>query len=732
MKKNLLLLVLAFPLLFSLDSFGQQGFELDPLIAKKARGAIVIDGVLDEEDWNLALPTDEFFQYYPADTSMAEAQTQVRITYDENFIYVGAIMQNKGPRSYVSTSLRRDFRGEQNDGFTIVFDTFLDRTNAYTFGVNPYGVQREGLVANGGLGPADLSLAWDNIWFAEAKIYDGYWIAEIAIPFKSIRFSENSTKWNANFYRMDSEYNERSTWAPIPKNYSMIGLAFAREIHWENPLPSPGSNISLIPYAAGGISKNYLEETPTNRNFSMGGDAKVAIGPALNLDLTFNPDFSQVEVDQQVTNLDRFEIFFPERRQFFLENADLFSDFGMSRARPFFSRRIGVDRDENTGQNIQNRIILGGRVSGKIDNNWRVGLLNMQTDKIPESGVESKNYTVAAVQRKVFGRSNIGLIMVNQESFDLNTSNNYNRLVGLDYNLASIDNKWSGKFFFHKSIEHENPDNSFAAHGRLLYDDLNWTASLTYTKVGENYNPEVGYTPRTNFSQASPQIGYRWFPKSTLINRHGPTVNLDFIWNQEYGMTDQDHSISYNVQFQSLASFSVSANNTYTYLFFSFDPTNTGGERLAAGSDYQNWMYNISFRSNFRLPFSYSINGSTGEYYNGTRDNLRASVNWRFGYSGTISLDANYNKLRLPEPYNDADLFLIGPKFDFTFSRSVFWTTFVQYNNQIDNVNINTRFQWRYRPVSDLFIVYTDNYFPDQWMSKNRALVLKMTYWLNM
>ena len=731
MKKNLFLLVLAISFFVAPDSFGQQGLELNPLIAKKARSPIVIDGVLDEADWDLAIPTDQFFQYYPADTSMAEAQTQVRITYDDNFIYVGAIMQNKGPRGYVSTSLRRDFRGEQNDGFTVTFDTFLDRTNAYQFGLNPYGVQREGLVANGGLGPGDLSLAWDNVWFAEAKIYDGYWVAEMAIPLKTLRFKEGSTKWNANFYRIDSEYNERSTWAPIPKNYSMISLAFAREIIWDEPLGSPGSNIAVIPFSAGGVSKNYLGGTPTNRNFSMGGDAKVAIGPALNLDLTFNPDFSQVEVDQQVTNLDRFEIFFPERRQFFLENADLFSDFGMQRARPFFSRRIGVDRDENTGQNIQNRIILGGRLSGKIDNNWRVGLLNMQTDKIPESGVASKNYTVAALQRKIFGRSNIGMIVVNQESFDVNKTNNHNRLVGLDYNLASNDNKWSGKFFFHKSFEHENPDESFAAHGRLLYDDLNWTASLTYTKIGENYNPEVGFTPRTNYSQASPRLGNQWFPQSTLVNRHGPTIDLDFTWNQEYGMTDQDHSLRYEVRFQSLANFSVSAKQTYTYLFFSFDPTNTGGARLAADTEYRNWIYDIGFRSNLRLPFSYTINASTGEYFNGTRDNVRASVNWRFGYSDTISLDANYNKIRLPEPYNDADLFLIGPKFDFTFSRSVFWTTFVQYNNQIDNVNINTRFQWRYRPVSDLFIVYTDNYFPDQWMSKNRALVLKMTYWLN-
>lgn len=704
----------------------------------KTSQQIQLDGVMDEPVWQGLKPQTHFMQYFPADTSLAKAQTEVWVTYNDQFIYIAAKLHHAGSKDYVSTSLRRDYRGEQNDGFTVVFDTFEDKTNAYSFGMNPYGVQREGLVANGGNASSDLDLAWDNVWFGEARIYDDYWIVEMAIPFRTLRFKDGGKSWNVNFYRLDSYYNERSVWSPIPRNYPLISLAFMGSMEWEQPLGKPGSNISLIPFTAGGVSQNYLAGTPVRTNLSAGGDAKIAVGPALNLDLTYNPDFSQVEVDQQVTNLDRFEIFFPERRQFFLENADLFSSFGTNRIRPFFSRRIGVDRDETTGQNIQNRILFGARLSGKLDNNWRLGFLNMQTDKIPEAGVDSQNFTVAALQRKVFTRSNIGVIMINRENFDYQKAgfeikpDAFKRVVGIDYNLASADNRWTGKFFVHKSFQDNNPDDSYTAHGRIQFDNLNWTASVFFSKVGENYNPVVGFTPRRDFNHFGPRVGYTWFPKSNWINRHGPTIDLDYLWNERYGLTDQDHTLSYRIQFQSQALINVGVRYNYIYLFFPFDPTNTGGLRLPSDTDYGYILYTLFYHTDYRKPVSLTLNGSTGDYFNGSRDNVSASINWRFGYLGTLALATNYNRIRLPEPYNSADLLLVGPRFDLTLTKSVFWTLFVQYNNQIDNININSRFQYRFRPVSDFFLVFTDNYFPDTFLSKNRAVVAKFTYWLNL
>ena len=415
---------------------------------------VVIDARMDDPVWQEADIATHFMQNFPYDSSEAIAQTEVRMAYDNDFIYVIAKMKNNGPRKYVTPSLRRDFRGQAFDSFSVILDTYQDKTNAFLFGINPFGVQREGLISGGGGGAGGgggggrggsggssiFSLSWDNKWYSEARVAEDYWMVEMAIPFKSIRFKEGLSAWYINFYRIDSHTGERSTWSPIPRNFSIINLAFSQELIWDNPLSNPGSNISLIPYAALTTSKDFGEGLPSETTFTAGGDAKVALTPALNLDLTINPDFSQVEVDRQVTNLDRFEIFFPERRQFFLENADLFASFGSSGTRPFFSRRIGIALDTATGQNIQNQLYFGARVSGKIDNNWRIGLMSVQAAQENDIFLPSTNYTVVSVQRKVLARSNIAMLFVNKQAFQDSIGADftfspmaYNRVFGIGF-----------------------------------------------------------------------------------------------------------------------------------------------------------------------------------------------------------------------------------------------------------------------------------------------------------
>lgn len=729
-----------FLFVFISPAFGQgdDAIKYPPLNSEKISTTIVLDGVLDEEVWDSEDWASDFHQIFPSDTSLANAQTKVRIVYDDKFLYIAAVMYNIGPRDrYVSTSLRRDFRGEQNDGISFVLDTFNDKTNAFQFGVNPYGVQRESLIANGGTVASDLNLAWDNKWYSAAKIYEDHWIVEIAIPFSTLRYNEKAINWNVNFYRIDSEYNERSTWTPIPRNFSVIALAFSRKLIFPEPLTKGGANISLIPYTAVATDRNSIAGTSTPLRPSFGGDAKLGIGPALNLDLTINPDFSQVEVDQQVTNLDRFEIFFPERRQFFLENADLFADFGTQNARPFFSRRIGVDRDELTGQNVQNQILFGSRLSGKLNEDWRVGLMNMQTANDMERGISGKNFSVAALQKKVFSRSNIGMIFINRESlsqlgeasfFD---PDEYNRLVGLDYNLASADNRWTGKFFYHRTFEKENLANTGAFHSELNYNDLHVSARLSYSDIGENFDPKVGFNPRNDFKRITGGYGYVFFPKSKLINRHGPGVESELTWNAQLGRTDELHNLFYEVQLQSQSRFQISYNNRYTYLFNDFDPTRTRGEPLLSGTDYRNSLFGFRYIGNPRKVLFFTFRGEMGQYFTGDIKTLQGAMNWRLGYLANISMNFSYNNITLPEPQNSANLFLVGPRIDLTFTKDLFWTTFLQYNNQIDNLNINTRLQWRYAPVSDFFLVYTDNYFPGTFVSKQRALIMKLNYWFN-
>ena len=707
--------------------------------AFKLKQPITLDGVLDEEIWKDAEGWNgDFTQFFPSDTSLSKVPTRVKVAYDDTNIYLAAIMENRGPRKYVSTSLRRDYRGEQNDGISFSFDTFNDGTNAYQFGVNPYGVQREALVSNGGSRPDDLNLAWDNKWYSEAKMMENHWQVEVVIPLSTLRFSEGAQSWNVNFFRVDSDANERSTWGPIPRTNLIFSTAFLRKMIFEEPLQKKRTNISLIPYVAGRTSKNFLENSGEPLRPAIGGDAKIGIGPAMNLDLTFNPDFSQIEVDQQVTNLDRFEIFFPERRQFFLENGDLFDNFGQPRSRPFFSRRIGVDIDSATGQNVQSKIIYGARLSGKLNENWRLGAMNMQTATDEEAGIVGKNFTVFALQRRVFERSNIGLIYANKETLALDDfqqlfdPNAYNRLLGIDYNLNSADGKWTGKAFYHRSFESVKVDKPYSFNAYLMYTDLHWNWTFSVQDVGKSFNPEVGFAPRKDFKLINPNVTYLFYPKSKNINRHGPKLEFESYWNETLGTTDRDINLGYLIRFNSIAELVITQKNRYVYLFKDFDPTRSGGKPLAAGTDYTFRNFLVEFKSSPRKKLNVNLVGEFGEYYTGSIQRITSQTGLRIGYLANISMNFNYARIRLPQPQRDADLILVGPRIDLTLTKELFWTTFVQYNSQIDNMNINTRIQWRYAPASDFFLVYTDNYFPGDFLPKQRSLVFKLNYWLNL
>ncbi|MBX7125372.1 MAG: carbohydrate binding family 9 domain-containing protein [Cyclobacteriaceae bacterium] len=722
--------------------------QLPGLKIRKAQHPIVLDGKMEEADWLEADIATHFKQVFPFDSSFSKAQTEVRMTYDDHNIYVFAVMYNREPRKYVTASLRRDYRGPGNDGFSMTIDTYKDKTNGFLFGVNPFGVQREGLVANGGNGQEDLNLSWDNKWYAEARMLEDRWVAEIAIPFKTLRFKHGLDSWHINFYRIDSHEVEMSSWSPIPRIYSPTVLAFNRDLLWDQPLNHPGGNVSVIPYVANRNITDFENHQPSVNTPTLGADAKIALGPAMNLDLTVNPDFSQVEVDQQVTNLSRFEIFYPEKRQFFLENADLFANFGSNNMRPFFSRRIGVSRSPTTGQNIQDPIIGGVRLSGKLDNKTRVGFLNMQSAKVDSINEPSTNYMVGVVQRKVFSRSNVGLIMVNKQAFhdslskDFNLSpNKFNRMIGIDYNLGSKNNRWNGKFFYHRSFNQNKNDSAYASSAILSYVSPKLEVDIMAQTVGAHYDPEVGYLPRQRFNRLAPEAYYLWYPKSKIINSHGPGTDIDLIGNDLYGFTDWDANLWYKINFQNQATFFMRIRRDYVYLFSNFDPSGSGGLELPKGSSYYYNGVIINYTSNPRKRLVYNFQSRSGQYFNGSRLNLDGTISYRFQPYAIVSVDYSLNHISLPKPYNSANLVLISPKFDLTFSRKLFWTTYVQYNNQISNVNINSRLQWRFKPVSDLFIVYTDNYFAETMRDgrflyigqpKFRALVVKLTYWINM
>ncbi len=704
---------------------------------------ITIDGDLKEAEWSKLTPAKDFVQYFPSDSLPAKAQTEIYMCTDKKNLYIGVKCYAEG-NNWIVNSLRRDYRAGGSDNITFLFDTFDDGTNALYFGINPEGVLREGIISNGGNVIRDFSTSWDNKWRGEAKKYDGYYTAELEIPFSTLRYPTPSKKWGFSSYRFDTQSNEISTHSGVPRNQIVFTLAYPADMIWEEELTTKSSAVSLIPFVSAGYNKDFEDDTPADEFLEVGGDAKIALTPGLNLDLTVNPDFSQVEVDEQITNLDRFEIFFPERRQFFLENADLFGQFGFANINPFFSRRIGVAEDVNTGDLVQNRIYGGLRVSGKLDADTRVGLLNMQTASSDSQGIPGTNYGVAVVQRKLWTRSNIGLIAVNKqvfdyEKFDTLDINQYNRMIGVDFNYATKDNTWSGKTFAHGTF---TPDEEVAiAQGSTLnYNTREFGVLWQHEYVDEDYNAEVGFVRRTDYFRISPVTELRYYPQNKFLNNHTYSAEADIFWRPGFGKTDHFFSVGWGGEFAERATFGLNLNHNYVYLFDPFDPTGTDSLELAEDQDFSYFSFTGNYRSDRRKAFSWSLSPYIGEYFNGWRYGTRGNFTIRYQPRGSFSLNYAVNVFDLPHLDGTRETFLISPRFDYTFSKSLFTSLFVQYNSQSDNTNINARIQWRFAPVSDLILVYTDNFLTGEvdpldrfaFDVRTRSIVLKVTYWLNL
>ncbi len=703
---------------------------------EKTEVSIELDGELNEACWEKAEKAEGFYQNYPSDTSMAEVKTVAMVTYDDEYLYVGAICYDDHPdQKYVVQSLRRDFSYPISDAFAIFIDPFNDRTNGFSFAVNPLGAQREGsLQSGGGFG---VSTAWDNKWFSEVKHHDYGWVVEMKIPFKTLRYNSDLESWGINFSRNDLKVNENSSWSRVPRAYNIATLAFTGDMIWDKSPPKAGANVSLIPYAFGGVYADY-ENGTSNIKTNIGGDAKIAVTSSLNLDLTINPDFSQVDVDAQVTNLSRFSLFFPERRQFFIENDDLFGQFGFSKIRPFFSRRIGLE----SGQQVP--IIAGARLSGKLNEDWRVGVMNMQTEGMGSLGLDPQNYSVGVFQRKVGVRSYFGGIMVNRQGFDDRTVDysDYNRVFGIDFNLASEDNMKRGKAFYHRSFSPGKEDQAHAVW--FMYNSEAISAHWNHEYVGKDYRADVGFVPRitqynselgeyvySSYWRLEPSFSYRFYPKNEKIVNYQPTVYLSEYMNSDFKTNERLLSGAFRINFTDKSQAEAKFIHNEVLLPFNTDITFSGNSLLDSGYYHFNNL-KLSYTSTKIKLLSYSASFDYGQYYVGEKLTLGGDIAYRIQPWGSISVGLQQNDIRMPEGFNDVSLTLVRSRIDLSFTKKLFFTTFVQYNTQISNININARFQYRFKPMSDLFIVYTDNYNSNIFGIKNRALVVKFVYWLNL
>ena len=728
----LLLLCCLYPLITK-----SQQTETRSFIVKKIDQKIQLDGSLNEAVWSEAESATNFWQMFPTDSLRSINETQVKLLYDDTHIYIGGYAKGVD-KNFMVSSLRRDFSARSNDNITVLFDTFRDGQNAFLFGVSAYGVQREGLISDRGITINGFNLTWDIKWKAETIREDDYFSIEMAIPLNSLKYPEGSKSWGFQSYRYDMQTNERSSWSSVPQNQIPINLGFIGEIVFEEPLSKNKTPLYLIPYI-NGLSSNNFDDTPQSNSAVFGGDLKIAVGNGLNLDITLNPDFSNVEVDNIITNLTRFEISLPEKRQFFIDNRDLFGNFGGRReAIPFFSRRIGIARDAE-GNTIQNNILGGVRLSGKLDENWRLGVLSIQNQEDQANAIASNNNAMIALQRKIFNQSQIGAFFINRESFKdydfLNEEDKYNRVIGLDYNLNSANNNWAGKFYTHKSFQPNDSEGNLSTGAELTYNTRIWRLSSKWIYVDEEYRSDLGFVPRSGIIKTGISAARTFYPKKGIINSH--TLELaNYNWQQQnldYKKTDHFKRVEYNLEFKKQDQLAFAYRNQYVYLSNPFDPTRSeNGIPLDANRDYNFNQWSVEYQSNVARLFNFSSEFSYGSFYNGTRFSYQGNTQFRIQPKVIMSLLWDYNQIRLPDPYPSANIILVSPKLELTLSKQLFWSTLVQYSNQSQNLGVNSRLQWRFAPLSDLYLVYNDNYYTRDFGPVFRSINLKLTYWLSL
>ena len=709
----------------------QQEFQLT---IQPTKIPIKLDGILDEPAWNTVEAVSQFYKKFPNDIGAAKRQTEVKYLFDDKNIYFAFKVYDSG--TAIIKSLKRDIGHDGNDGVALVLDPLNQKTNGFYFVLSALNVQSEGQLT--GDSEDGLSYSWDTKWFSMTKDYGSYWIAEIAIPLKSIRYNAQNKNWGVNFVRIDAKNFEYSTWTRIGPNFKSYDLGYTGLMKWPTNPPASSNNVILLPYLTGGISED--KSTSKNETTGNGGfDAKIALNSSLNLDLTINPDFSQVEVDNQVTNLTRFSIFLPERRAFFLENADLFAGFGIPPIRPFYSRTIGLDKNGN-----KIPILFGARLSGNLSPDVRIGAMNMQTGR--QGDYAPENFSAFTLQKRVLKRSMIKGYFLNRENFisveeeKLNPLSKYGRNAGVSFDYSNPSGSFGYWANYNMSMKPTIKDlNNYYEIG-ANYDARKFGFVIDLANVGKNYYTDMGFVQRienydalrdtairVGYKHIFTELSYNILPTKGKIGRIEASAQNSIIFNPDNSLNEWETELNIKTDFKNASSLKVELNNNITNLLFA--TSFTDGIPLPA-KQYQYATFGIGYGSDTRKLFGWMSEISFGQFYNGTVQSFSAGINWRSQPHLNLRLNAQYNDIQLPGAFGSTKLLLIAPRIEYNFSTKLFWNTFIQYNTQSNNFNINSRLQYRYKPMSDFFLVYTDNYFTDPlFKSKNRALIFKLSYW---
>ncbi len=746
-------------LALTLFLFGQglsipNGLEIDYATARferrlhpiKISEEVMIDGRIVEPAWMQAPVAGNFIQNEPDEGAPASESTEIRVLYDEDNIYFAVHASDSQIRNVIVTELRKDFNRDNGDSVAIALDTFHDERNAYQFAINPAGAKWDAQTANEG---RETNANWDGVWYVQTRIVDDGWTAEIAIPFKTLKFPRSPVQtWGVNFQRNLRRRNEDSFWSPLPRIYGIQRVSLAGTLEGLEGI-EPGSNIKIKPY----VVSNFLQNGSTGkRNYTgdAGFDVKYGVTSGLTWDFTYNTDFSQVEADEQQINLTRFNLFFPEKRDFFLENSGIFQfgsnergtfgggggggagggggGYGAGRQNRasdmvmFFSRRLGLS-DPNEAAPTAIPILGGTRLTGRIGEGYEIGLLNIQQRAYGAAG--AVNFTVGRLRKNIFANSDIGFMITNKE---VNNSSYANRVYGADANFR-IGRYTNINSYIARASGSGISSRNLAGRAGFTYQDETWNVNTSYTSIQENFNNDMGFVPRRGIRKLNTGLRYTWRPLSIrkTIRSIGPHVDLDYTLDRHGRLETRYAEYHLPLNFQNGAFIEMGVNPTLEFLPEPFLISSQA--RPIAPGVYRSKEYFFLGRSDNSRRLSGNVQWGVGPFYTGYKRSYTAGAAWRHSHELTTSLNYTRNNIDLPEGRFHTDL--LSTRVNYSFSTTMFLNSLIQYNSTSRQWSSNVRFNIIHRPLSDLFIVYNERRHSLTGDLVDRAVIAKVTYMIS-
>ncbi len=705
-------------------------FPVDPELAPRpevqavrTHEPIVIDGHMDEAAWDAAIPVGHFVQGVPDLGMPATQPTVVRILYDDTHLYLGVVNYDSEMDRLMIAGLEHDFSPGAGDLFAVSIDPFLDRRNSFLFFVNPGGALRDEQTFNDS---RNVSVAWEGPIRAEVVQTDSAWVVEMAIPFSTLRFDANRPvqDWGINFLRRVRRSNESSYWSPLSRREVIHRMSRAGTMTGLEGIQS-GRNLTVKPFALAADSRGQaVAESQAGSRADAGVDLKYGITPGLTMDLTYRTDFAQAELDQEQVNLTRFSLFFPERREFFIENSGVFQ-FGDQNERNyrmgaslrdftlFHSRRIGLTQG---GEPIP--IVGGGRVTGRAGD-FELGVLNMQTEAFGERPGE--NFSVARGKRNILGNSDIGVLVVNRQGTGELGQGSYNRSWGADANLRLLGNLVLTSYLAGTDGS-EAGSSGLAWRAGAAWRDRFWNTSAFVRRVDEDFDPGVGFVRRRDALHRYATVGIHHQPEGSWLQELAPYVEVDHISNLGGALETRIISGGLDLSVRSGESFSVTVNDRFELLANPF--AIASGVVLQPG-DYTFRDAAVSVQSSSSRSLTGRVQVGHGEFWSGTRTSLSTRASWRPRYDLFTEVSVERNRVELPEGDFSADV--ARGAIRYAWSTRLSGSAFLQYNRQTEQWVSNARLNFRHAPMSDVFLIFTDRRRAGMDGPQERSVALKVT-----